>query len=181
MPRTQQEYVALRDMSHAGVTGSTTDSAALLETSIHTRRERRWKVFRRKINLFLRAIGLSIFSYFFAPEEAEHKKVIIETSIWVALAQCSVHVLPLVGSIVLCWLNFSGFYVGAQLSGSSSMSDDVKFQMLQFAAKAHELFIIASVANIVFHVVRNELFWGNGIPLGLIASGFSFSELSFFW
>jgi hypothetical protein len=61
------------------------------------------------------------------------------------------------------------------------MADDAKFQVLQFAAKAHELLIIASTASVVFHMLRSELLFGNGIPLGLLASGFSFSELSFFW
>ncbi|RMZ75821.1 hypothetical protein DV737_g5127, partial [Chaetothyriales sp. CBS 132003] len=52
---------------------------------------------------------------------------------------------------------------------------------LQLAAKAQELCIVASLAFIVQHSVRNELLFGDGLPLGLIGSGLSFSSLGFFF
>lgn len=141
------------------------------------------KSLHTRSSYFFHSIGLTIVSSLLNPNSSnvEEKKVIIISSIWVALARCCVHGLPLAVSIILFWLNFNGSFIGAQLSGPSGVDDDVKFQILQFAAKAHELLIVASTATVIFHMIRNELIFGSGIPLGLLASGFSFSELGFFW
>lgn len=145
--------------------------------------KRGWGITRRKISYLLRAVGLSVVSSVLEPGpfQVEEKKVIVETSIWVALARCCGHILPLAISVFLLSYNFTGSYIGAQLSGPAYISDSVKFQLLQFVAKAHELLILGSTANVIFHMLRNQLLWGSGIPLGLVASGFSFTELSFFW
>jgi len=111
----------------------------------------------------------------------EEKKIIAENSVWVVLARSSIHFLPFGISTFLLYYNFVGAFVGTQLFGSIYLSDEVKFQLLQFAAKAHELLIVGSTAHVVFHMVKYQLLWGSGMPLGLVASGFSFSDLSFFW
>lgn len=36
---------------------------------------------------------------------------------------------------------------------------------------------MASVATIVFHVIRSELVHGAGLPLGFISSGFAFTQM----
>jgi hypothetical protein len=141
---------------------------------------------RTKSRSFLRAIGARLFSptsnlQHSKSKYAEEKKVVMEKSGWVALAQCCIHILPVLGSITLFWLNFYGYYIGAQLDGPSGLSDNVKLHLLQFLAKVHEGLIIASTAAIVSTLVRNQLLYGRGIPLGLIGSRMSFSEVSYFW
>src|SRR5271170_196838 len=122
-----------------------------------------WGTVHRKISYLPRAIGLSLASMIFDPDanQPEVKKVVIQKSFWVALGRCCIHFPPLAVSVVIFWFNFSRYFVGAQLYGSTGVSDNVKFQILQFVAKAHELLIISSTGSIVFHVLRNQLFEGN--------------------
>ena len=61
------------------------------------------------------------------------------------------------------------------------MADDINLALLQIAAKVQELLIVASTSTIVFDLTRTELLSGNGVPLGLIGSGFSFKDISWFW
>lgn len=49
--------------------------------------------------------------------------------------------------------------------------------LLQIAAKVQELLIVGSVGSVIFHVLRSELVFGDGMPLGLLVSGFSFSQV----
>lgn len=51
--------------------------------------------------------------------------------------------------------------------------------LLQTAAKLQELLIVASLATIVFQLTRDELLFGDGLPLGLLAAGVDFTKLSF--
>src|SRR5690606_11927184 len=44
-----------------------------------------------------------------------------------------------------------------------------------------ELFIVSSLGTIIIHIVRYKLVSENGIPLGLLMSGFEFSRFPFFW
>jgi hypothetical protein len=36
---------------------------------------------------------------------------------------------------------------------------------------------VASAADIIFHCVRSQLIFGEGLPLGLVGSGFNFTQL----
>lgn len=132
---------------------------------------------------FLRSIGLGIISFKLTSRKHRHegKKVVINISVWVALSRCGVHIAPLLATITLLWFNIHGFFIGASLAGPQSCSDDVKLALLQFAAKAHELLIIASTATAVFHVIRDQLLFGERVPLGLLSSGISFSQPGYFW
>lgn len=42
-----------------------------------------------------------------------------------------------------------------------------------------ELMIVSSIGSIIFHFIRSELLFGNGLPLGLVTSGWSFSQLRY--
>ena len=77
--------------------------------------------------------------------------------------------------------NFMGLFIGSRLSGPVSVSDDIKLDLFQFIAKAHEVFIVWSISIVVFDTIRHQLLFERGIPLGLIGSGFSFSQIGFFW
>ncbi|KAL9620620.1 MAG: hypothetical protein Q9160_004874 [Pyrenula sp. 1 TL-2023] len=52
---------------------------------------------------------------------------------------------------------------------------------LQLLAKAHEILIVGSLGQIILQSVRHELLFGDGLPLGLIGSGISFSDFAFFF
>jgi len=105
----------------------------------------------------------------------------MEVSISAALMKCCVHILPVLGSATLLWFNIYGYYIGANITAPNGVSDDVTTHLLQFLAKVHEGLIIASTATVVFSVVRNQLLYGRGLPLGLIGAGMSFTDFSYFW
>ncbi len=86
-------------------------------------------------------------------------------------------------SIVLFYYNIRGWAIGPNLLhlGPHTWSDDVKLNALQVFAKIQELFIVASVATVVFHYTTKQLVRGPGLPLGLIGAGISFTQISWFW
>ena len=43
-----------------------------------------------------------------------------------------------------------------------------------------ELLVTASMTTIVFEIIRHQLLHGEGLPLGLVSSGFTFSKFDFF-
>ena len=110
----------------------------------------------------------------------EHKKVIVSESLATAAQRCLVHFLPVLTSITILTINLRGFYIGIDFRGPIK-SDTITLMFLQLAAKAHEIMIVASLGLIVLQAVRNELLFGDGLPLGLIGSGLSFSNFDFFF
>ncbi|KAL8888786.1 MAG: hypothetical protein Q9215_003849 [Flavoplaca cf. flavocitrina] len=73
-----------------------------------------------------------------------------------------------------------GYYIGRSLEGL--IVDDVtNLALIQVAAKVHELLITASTGAILFDILRNELMYGDGVPIGLVGAGFAFTGLSYFW
>ncbi|RVX67271.1 hypothetical protein B0A52_09308 [Exophiala mesophila] len=77
-------------------------------------------------------------------------------------------------------LNFRRLYLGADLSGPIS-SETITLMMFQVLAKVHEIFLVASLGMIIHHVLRYELLYGEGLPLGLVGSGVSFGSFLFFF
>ena len=110
----------------------------------------------------------------------EHKKVAVSSSRWLALSRCGVHILPTMVSIVLVAINFRGDFIGIDFN-SRIKAETMNIALLQTAAKFQELLIVASLATIVFQLTRDELLFGDGIPLGLLAAGIDLTKLSFFW
>lgn len=132
----------------------------------------------------MRALGLEVLScsvQSLLGSHSEERKVVIEQSRWVAICRSAVHMLPVAASITLFYFNIHGYYIGGSLSGTLAISDSVKLNMLQFAAKIHELLIVASLAEVVFYLMRNQLIFGQGLPLGLLGSGLNFMSPRFFW
>ncbi|KAL8814284.1 MAG: hypothetical protein Q9223_006481 [Gallowayella weberi] len=134
---------------------------------------------------FFRSIGLAIASDI-SPHlrswkpSVEKKKIVINRSIKLALARCSVHVLPVVVSTVILIVNTKQLFIGIDFN-SQIKSVTVNLALLQAAAKLQELLIVASLATVVFQLLRHELIHGDGLPLGLLAAGFEFTKLSYFW
>ncbi|KAG8533075.1 uncharacterized protein KY384_001858 [Bacidia gigantensis] len=110
----------------------------------------------------------------------EQKKIVISTSPWLALSRCGVHVLPVLVSTAIVGVNLRQVFIGIDFKSFVS-SETINVALLQVAAKLQELLIIASLATIVFQLLRDELIYGDGIPLGLLGAGIDFTKLSYFW
>ncbi|KAJ4267497.1 hypothetical protein NW762_003604 [Fusarium torreyae] len=109
--------------------------------------------------------------------EDEPPKVLIDTSIRLAMARCAIHIVPALLSIALITLDSIGFFTRNELQGNKGRYN-LKMGLFQIAAKIQELLIVEGVGSVIFHVLRSELVLGDGMPLGLLVSGFSFSQVS---
>lgn len=110
----------------------------------------------------------------------EEKKVVIDKSRKLVLGRCSIHLLPISISALILAVNFKQSFIGIDFD-SPIHSDTINIALLQTAAKVQELLIVASLATVVFQLLRYELICGEGLPLGLLAAGFDFTTLSYFW
>ncbi|RMJ00568.1 hypothetical protein CDV36_015881, partial [Fusarium kuroshium] len=138
-----------------------------------------WKVTNllfSKIRSFLQQLKHRFYAVRSGPE---NPKPLFKPSHLSTILCCLLHLLPTLLTIILITLNLGGFFIGRELDGLGR--DSVKLGVLQVAAKVHELFIIASLGAVIFHVVRNQLARGEGLPLGLMGVGFSFGSVSFFF
>lgn len=109
----------------------------------------------------------------------EPENVIVTESIPKALLCCTPHLIPIMTTIAIVAVDLKGVYIGADLMAPVK-SETINFMFLQLAAKFHETLIVASLGYIVLQFVRQELLFGEGLPLGLIGSGLDFSNLGFF-
>ena len=134
---------------------------------------------------FLRSTGLGAINELTSwirgrRHRSEEKKIVLSTSRWTALSRCCVHILPTLVSVAIISINVRQLYVGIDFN-SLIGSETLNIALLQTAAKIQELLITASLATIIFQLVRDELLYGDGLPLGLLGAGLDFTKLSFFW
>ncbi|KAI4196667.1 MAG: hypothetical protein LQ350_006420 [Teloschistes chrysophthalmus] len=135
---------------------------------------------------FLRSIGLAVANDVFhhvlpgKQSHEEHKKIVIDRSRRLAIGRCSVHLLPVTVSILIIVVNFKQVFIGIDFR-SVIHSETINLALLQTAAKLQELLIVASLATVTFQLLRHDLIFGDGLPLGLLAAGFEFTKLSYFW
>jgi hypothetical protein len=115
-----------------------------------------------------------------SPSKGEPRKIVVSESFGTAVRRSLFHLLPITTSTAILAINIHGFYIGVDFSGALK-SDTINLMLLQLAAKAQEIMIVASLGLIVLHAVRYELLFGDGLPLGLIGSGVSFSNFEFFF
>jgi hypothetical protein len=100
--------------------------------------------------------------------------------VWTVLRSLAVHILPVLVCVTLLWFNIRSYYLGAQLSGPYTWSDTSKIQLLQVAAKIHEIVMVASLATVAIAIVRHRLLRSSeGLPLGLVGAGLMFGDASF--
>ena len=76
------------------------------------------------------------------------------------------HLIPVMGAAAIAYLNIAGLYLGASFENMAA---------LQFTAKLHEIFMVASLTQIMLHVVRCELVSKEGLPFGVLVSGLQIS------
>ena len=103
---------------------------------------------------------------------SEPIKVAIYSNRTIALLRALVHVIPFglaVGEIVLNWQEH---YLGGNINNVS---------YYQYAAKAHEICMQASLAAILFTYIRFEMALGHGLPFGALFSGLQLNQVSTLW
>lgn len=86
-----------------------------------------------RFRTFLRVQGLSALSIRRHSKD-EPPKVLLKRSIWLTIAHCTIHIIPVAVSIVLVVINLQGYFVGSELQGFED-SDVMKEGFLQVAAK----------------------------------------------
>ena len=96
--------------------------------------------FNKEFAAFFRSVGLDLLNFFYhhpRNNPAERKKVAVTDSIWIAFVRCSIHGLPVVGSVFLVALNLRGRYIGEHLgiSGGDARTDAFALAFIQIAAK----------------------------------------------
>lgn len=107
----------------------------------------------------------------------EVPKKIAKHNRWNALSLCYIHLIPILISTFLLVLNFSNVFY--QPVGASNQN--ISFDILQFAAKIHELVITASFSAIVLYYIQYELLHGRGVPLGSLLAGFQVTDIGSLW
>lgn len=135
-------------------------------------RTRRW---RQSPNwrAFFRAIGLHILS-FVGYQDQEGRKVILTKSLGRAFTRCGVHIIPVLAELVILWVGFYGVLFGHAYAW--------RLAAMQVTAKVLELLALGSLSVIVLEVLRYKLLRSaTGLPFGLLAAGFNFTQINWFW
>ncbi|KAH6644720.1 hypothetical protein C7974DRAFT_26777 [Boeremia exigua] len=101
----------------------------------------------------------------------EQRKVALYKSRRMAALNSLLHVIPLAGAIVLLFFHWTKYWVGGALANVTT---------LQFAAKAHELFMQASLLDILCYIVRAQAL-GGYLPLGALTAAAQAPQLSYLW
>ena len=126
--------------------------------------------------MLLRGFGLGIvvtsFQGFFTKNFPEPEKVALRRSRITAILRTMIHVVPIGVAIFEIVLNLKGHFVGAHFD---------KQNYLQFAAKAHEIAMQASMATILLSYIRYQISVGKGMPFGAVLSGLHFFQVNYLW
>ncbi|MCJ1353162.1 MAG: hypothetical protein MMC33_003147 [Icmadophila ericetorum] len=131
-------------------------------------------------NHLLRSVGAELLALLFRSSPTESPKPVVQTSPGVVLSGPAVHILLILASIAIIAINLKNIYCGRTLTGSI-LDPAINIALLQVNAKIFELLVIASLTTIVAHRIRQEMLYGEGVPLGLVGGAFLFSSLSYFW
>ncbi|KAK0726127.1 hypothetical protein B0H67DRAFT_642443 [Lasiosphaeris hirsuta] len=110
----------------------------------------------------------------------EERKVAMARGRGVALLRGLVHFVPVSVCVVLFSFNSSSFFIGSELGGLKGQ-DVQKFASIQFAAKIHELAMLASLGLIIATHVRRDLGVGEGLPFGAVFLPSGFQQINFLW
>ncbi|MCJ1357082.1 MAG: hypothetical protein MMC33_007078 [Icmadophila ericetorum] len=135
----------------------------------HTKKEKDAKLFALEKNKFRRVVSTSIRG--FRKDFVEPKKVAIQYSQWAAGLKSLIHLIPLGVAILEIVRNWQGRYIGATFDLQS---------YYQFAAKAHEILIQASLGTVLLSFILRGLA-GKGLPFGALLSGLQFTQVSYMW
>ncbi|MCJ1426967.1 hypothetical protein MMC29_004870 [Sticta canariensis] len=88
-----------------------------------------------------------------------------------------IHMIALATTSVVVGVNFANVYGWDQ--DSLHLPDNQVRNLLQFAAKLHEILIVGSLTSIIMHHIRERLVRSRGLSLGLLSSGYQVSSMEF--
>ena len=88
------------------------------------------------------------------------------------------HLLAIAIATTVTALNLNGLWVGTELTRPSGQNGR-KLLALQFAAKLHELLMLASLSHILFSITIGELVFGDGLPFGAVTARLRFQAISY--
>ena len=91
---------------------------------------------------------------------------------WLNVLYCLPHIIPLTATIIILILNARGVY----WQDLGRPNQNTILQVLQYAAKAHELTMAASLTAIVVHQIQYDLSNSKGVSLGFLTAGFQLSD-----
>src|SRR5690606_32974928 len=99
---------------------------------------------------------------------------------WGTYLRKLIHFLAFAPALALVLLNCSSLYLGGELTGTEDRDSEKLFGLL-FAAKIHELLMLASLGAILSTHIRLELGRDgtSGVPAGALFAPFQFQNLSF--
>lgn len=89
------------------------------------------------------------------------------------LAACSIHLPSLITTTTLIYFNFSSTW----FSSVGAPNQNAQFNALQFAAKVHEIVIIASLSVVAVSCVQHELCRRQGLALGGVLTAFQITNI----
>ncbi|QIX01993.1 hypothetical protein AMS68_007510 [Peltaster fructicola] len=110
----------------------------------------------------------------------EDEKAAFYKSRRLAFVKSLIHWLPVSVAVTLVFLNIWQYYIGGELAGPEGQ-DAQKLAALQFAAKLHELLMLASLSTIVFAYIRYQMAFGDGVTIGMVFAGQQFQSISNLW
>ena len=89
------------------------------------------------------------------------------------------HLIPIIITLAVLQLSFRTVY-WSDLEELSSAQNSI-LNTLQIVAKIHEICIVASLSEIVLHKIRWDLTGKEGVPFGLVTSGYQISSITYLW
>ena len=91
---------------------------------------------------------------------------------WLNILYCLPHMAPMAATIAILILNARGVY----WQDLGRPNQNTILQFLQYASKAHELTMAASLTAIVVHHIQHDLSCSKGVSLGFLTAGFRLSD-----
>ncbi|KAK0115657.1 hypothetical protein ONS95_000073 [Cadophora gregata] len=161
-------YSAGKETSHEGVYDLKTSNTRTTPNP-GDRYKRGWYKYGEA---FFRSIGLqAVNSCMPWRHSEEYPKVAIERNRWKVVIRSLVHIPPIAGCVSLL-----------VLAGMTTIVEpNSAFQVLQFAAKFHEILMQASIATILLSHIRYEITQGGRVPFGSLFAAAQISSIAFIW
>lgn len=127
----------------------------------------------------MRAFGLGIIYTSIKGRDEEYPKVAIWKSRSVALSKLLIHLIPFSAVVFLVGINIYGYWLGTEVPGIQGYNS-AKLGALQFAAKLHEITILASLSVIIFTFVQRRIV-AEQIAFGAVFAGLQYRDVSYLW
>ncbi|KAF2171402.1 hypothetical protein M409DRAFT_50848 [Zasmidium cellare ATCC 36951] len=118
----------------------------------------------------LKSLGLSAFIAW--ARKPENKKVAIHKSQRTAAIRCLVHLIPFSVAVALLRLNFTSAHFTGDIGSPVTTT-------LQFAAKAHEIMMVASLATALLSLLSFHLNQPRGLPFGAAFANLQAMQLTY--